>query len=183
MAAPTHSVPSPSKLSWKSDGEYQTATADRCLYFRESSGSMIGAAIFCVLIVSSSGWMAVQLLLTGESIGEKACSLLFILLVAVFLYIPWLTFRHGRRMIVFDRGEPGIPGEIRTNDMRLSAELVRGFSTRLAGGGAVPKRMVVAELHDGKVVTVGMVSGSTWPAYYAQKGAIWMGLTFHHPKG
>ncbi|MES2597540.1 MAG: hypothetical protein V4662_19485 [Verrucomicrobiota bacterium] len=184
MAAPTHPTPPPSRLTWKRDGEYQRASDHRCLCFRESTGSMIGASIFCVAIVGSAGWMAVQLLLTGESLAEKACSLLFFLIVAVFIYIPWLTIRGGRRVVIFDRGEPGIPGEIRLNEKSLPAASVKCLSTRSAGGGgrSMPRNMVVAEMQDGTVQTVGLVSVSTWTAHYAQEAANWMGLTFRPSK-
>ncbi len=185
MSAPTHPSPPSSRLTWKREGEYQRASDHRCLYFRESTGSMIGASIFCVAIVGSASWMAVHLLLTGESLMEKACSLLFFLIVAVFIYIPWLTIRGGRRVVVFDHGEPGISGEIRLNEKSLPAASVKCLSTRSAGGGgsSMPRSMVVAEMQDGTVQTLGLLSVSTWPAYYGQEAANWMGLTFRHSKG
>lgn len=179
MAASTPPSPVPSRLTWKRDGEYQRASNERCLCFRESTGSMIGAAIFCVAIVGTAGWMGVQLLLTGASLTEKACSMLFFLIVAVFLYIPWLTLRSGRRVVIFDRGEPGIPGEVRLNEKTLAAGSVKCFSTRFAGG-KMPRHMVVAEMQDGTVHTVGLISGSAWAAYYAQEAANWMGLAYRH---
>ncbi|GEP43901.1 hypothetical protein [Brevifollis gellanilyticus] len=182
MTAHAHPSAPSSRLTWKRDGEYHRASDHRYLCFRESTGSMIGASIFCVAIVGSAGWMAVQLLLTGESLIEKACSLLFILIVAVFLYIPWVTLRSGRFLLVFDRGEPGTPGEIRLKGKTLPVASVKCLSTRFAGGGSMPRHMVVAEMQDGTVETLGLVSVSTWPAYYGQEAANWMGLTFRHSK-
>lgn len=144
---------------------------------------MIAAWIFSIAIVGASGWMAVNLFLFSpeKTLMEIAFGALMLLIAAVFVYIPWLTLRNGRWMVVYDRGNPdsGIPGEIRYKDKRLSADRVRSFSTRSCGGNP-PRSSVVAELHDGTCEWLGPISNSTWPAHYAQQAATWMGLPFRH---
>lgn len=184
-SSPSDSVPAPvsnlRKLKWQSQWGYQTATDSQCYYIRESSGSMIAAWIFSIAIVGASGWMAVNLFLftPGKTWMEIGFGLLMLLVAAVFIYIPWLTLRKGRWMVVHDRGAPGIPGEIRYQGKRLPADRVKSFSTRSCGGNP-PRSSVVVELHDGSVQYVGPIDSSTWPAHYAQQAATWMGLPFRH---
>jgi hypothetical protein len=84
-------------------------------------------------------------------------------------------------MIVYDRGGPGVPGEIRLNGKRLPLESVRCLSTRSAGG-STPRHMVVAELHDGKYEALGAIGFYTWTVQFGQQAATWMGLPFR-PSG
>ena len=182
-ATPTTPTSDLSQLTWKSEWEYQVATDNRCLYIRESSGSMLAASVFTIAIVGTAGYLSWSVLVpeTPNTLGEKAFGVLMLFVAAFFAYIPWLTLKRGRWMVVFDRGEPasGIPGEIRYQGKSLSAERVRGFSTRSCGGSP-PRSTVVAELHDGTHVGLGPIGISTWPAHYAQQAATWMGLPFRY---
>lgn len=165
------------KLSWKSQVGAQVASDDRCLYMREGMGSIIGAAIFSMAIVGSAGYLGVSILVTPCSLVEKAFGVFMLLVAAVFVYIPWVTLRRGRWMVVYDRGVPGTPGEIRCQGKSLPVASVRSLSTRFCGG-SMPRSTVVAELHDGTYVSLGPVCGATWPAHYAQQAAAWLGLPY-----
>lgn len=166
-----------SRLVWKSHWGYQVANDSRCLYMRESGGSMVAALVFSVAIASSAGWLGLSVFFVQETIPEKAFRVFMLFVAAVFIYIPWLTLRKGRWMIVYDRGEPGTTGEIRYSGKRLPVEKVRSLSTRNVGGSP-PRSIVVAEFHDGTHEVLGPCGISTWPAYYAQQGTAWMGLPF-----
>ncbi len=176
-------APDLSHLTWKSEWEFQVATDSRCLYIRESSGSIFAASVFTAGIVGTAGYLSWSIFFpeTPNTLGEKAFGGLMLFVAGFFAWIPWLTLKRGRWMVVFDRGEPasGIQGEIRYQGKSLPAERVRGFSTRSCGGSP-PRSTVVAELHDGTPVSVGPVSISTWPAHYAQQAATWMGLPFRY---
>ena len=105
-----------------------------------------------------------------------------LVVAGVFAFLPWLVLRRGRWMVVYDRGEPGVPAEIRYNGKRLPAERVRSFSTRATSGSSMPRSTVVAELHDGTYEALGPICASTWTAHYAQQAATWMGLPFRYSR-
>ena len=171
------------ELTWQWQGGVHVANDGRCLYMRESVTSMVAAAIFCTAIVVSSGWLSIEIFRKYHTVGETLFGILLLIITAVFIYIPWLTIRHGRWMITYDRGvpgTPGTPGEIRrSNAKTLPTTFVRGLSTRSVGGNP-PRRTVVAELVDGTCESLGPVGISTWPAHLAQQAATWMGLPFRH---
>jgi hypothetical protein len=166
-----------SRLSWRKDGEFQLATDHRCLYIRESAGAIASGVIFCLLIVPSAGWLGITTLRTSTAVGELAFGALMLLVASVFTYIPWTFMRKGRWMVTFDRGEPGVPGEIRYRQNRLPVHQVRSLSTR-GVGGKMPRSTVVAELHDGRHEALGPVSVQAWATHYGQHAASWMGIPF-----
>lgn len=104
-----------------------------------------------------------------------------LVLAAVFAYVR-LSSRGGPWMIVYDRGRadaPDKPAEIRYRGKQLAAARVRCLTTRTVGGShAVQRSLVVAELHDGTIEVLGPSGVSTWPAFFAQHAASWMGLPF-----
>lgn len=176
----TSSASGQGRLKWKSQWGYQVATDSRCLYIRESGGSILAAFIFSVAISAAAGCLGMSVFLseTPTTAGEKAFAVLMLGVTAVFATILIFSLRRGRWMLVYDRGGPGAPAEIRyRQNQRLAAERVRAFSTR-ACGGRTPQSTVVAELHDGTQVGLGPVSSAAWTAHYAQQAAIWMGLPF-----
>jgi hypothetical protein len=177
MAVPTTPDPDLGRLRWQSQWEFQIATDGTCFYMRESGGSMIAGAVFGTVFavggLGYGGW----LLLTQTEWSARAFSCLMLLVGAVFTYVLGSCARRGRWMIAYDRGGPGVPGEIRHGGKRLPAERVRCLSTRPAGG-SMPRRIVVAELHDGTFETLGPSGVSTWPDHWAQQAANWMGLPF-----
>lgn len=144
---------------------------------------MIAGAVFSVALALSAGWLGVWLLLTQTTVGARAFAGLMLVVAAVFVYVIWSSARRGRWMIVYDRGQPGVLGEIRDYERRLPAERVRSLSTRPFGGSiAMPKHTVVAELHDGTFEVLGPSGVSTWPAHWGQQAATWMGLPFRHSR-
>lgn len=170
-----------SRLPWQAQGEYQVATDSTCLYIREGSGSVIAGFVFSAVSALTASWWGGWLLLTQTPVMTKAFGGFMLLVAAAFAYVIYSSVRRGRLMIVFDRGHPGVPGEIRYRGQCLSLERVRSLSTRQAGGrSSAAKSLVVAELHDGTHEVVGPCSVSTWPAHYAQQAATWIGIPFRH---
>ena len=181
MAAPTTPVPTLDHLSWQPLGEYQMATDGTCFYMRETTGSMIAGAVFGVVIGGGMGVCGVWALLTDKTVAGRVFAAVMFLVAALFASILWYSARRGRWMIVYDRGGPGVPGEIRYNGKCLPVERVRCLSTRSSGGSSsMPERTVVAELHDGTVEVLGPGGVLTWGAHYGQQAAAWMGLHFRH---
>ncbi len=181
MATPTPSATYLKRLKWPGQGGFQVANDDRYLYMRESAFSIVSGVIFGVLISGTSGVCGVWALLTDKTVGGRAFGVFLLLVAAFFIWIMWFSARRGRWMIVYDRGQPGSPGTIHYQKKRLSAERIRGFSTRYCGG-STPSYTVVAELHDGTHEVLGPVGISTWPAHWGQQAANWMGLPFRHSK-
>ena len=169
------------RLSWKPDGEYQTATDGSCMYLRETRGSMIAGFVFAVVIGGGGGAYGSYLLVTDASVGGRVFALLMLFVAAAFAWIFWTSLRRGRWVGAYDRGGPGVEGEIRFPGKHLPVARVRCISTRLSGGSpSLPRRMVVAELHDGGLEPLGPSSVSTWPEHYGQRIAMWLGLPFRH---
>jgi hypothetical protein len=182
MAAPTTPVSDLDRLPWQAQGEYLVVTDGTCLYVREGKGSVIWRIVFsAVLALSASGYGG-RLLLTQATVMSRTVGGLMLVGAAVFACVVWSSARRGRWMIVYDRGSgrPGAAGEIRYGGGRcLPADRVRCLSTRPNGGSiAMPRRLVVAELHDGTFEAVGPSSVSTWPDHYARQAASWMGLPY-----
>lgn len=189
MAVDTHTpvsatgpASSQGRLKWKSQWGFHVAMDSRCLYIRESGGSIIAAFIFSVAISASAGWLGMSVFVseTPTTLGEKGFGVLMLLIAAAFAAILFFSLRRGRWMVVFDRGDPasGTPGEVRyQGGKRLPAERIRSFSTRSCGGSP-PRSTVVAELHDGNHESLGPVEIQSWAAHYAQQAATWMGLPF-----
>ena len=177
MTAPVASHSDLRRLSWKGEGGYQVARDGSRYYLRESSGSMIAGIIFGVVIGGYAGVYGVRLLVAENDPSSKVFGVLMLLVATLFGAILLYSARRGRWMLVYDRGEPGRPGEILYQRKRLPAERVRGFSTRGAGG-SMPRRTVVAELHDGSVEVLGPSGVSTWADHWGQHAATWMGLPF-----
>jgi hypothetical protein len=167
------------QLRWQSQWGWQTATDGACYYIRESGGSMIAGAIFGTVFAVGGLAYGGQLLLTGTEWSARVFGCLCLLVGAVFACVLWSCVRNGRWMIVYDRGGPGAPAEIRVRKKRLPVERIRSISTRHSGGsGSMPQRIVVAELHDGTFETLGPSGVSTWPDHWGQQAATWMGLPF-----
>lgn len=155
------------------------ATGGSCLYVREGLASMIGGTV-CALVFGAGGAAyGVWLLLTEREAGALAFAGLMFLTSGLF---SWLTFSWARRgpwMVVYDRGQPGVPGEIRGHGYRMGVARVRSLSTRQLGSSdSSHGRIVVAELHDGKVVQLGPSGIWTFAAEFGQEAATWMGLPF-----
>jgi hypothetical protein len=53
----------------------------------------------------------------------------------------------------------------------------------IASGGRMPRRVVVAELHDGTRELLGPEGVLTWADHWAQQAATWMGLPFKRGNG
>ena len=177
MTTPVASHSDLRRLSWKGEGGYQVAQDGTRYYLRESSGSMIAGVVFGVVIGGYAGVYGVRLLITENEPSSKVFGVLMLVVATLFAAIMLHSARRGRWMLVYDRGEPGRPGEILYQGKRLPAERVRGFSTK-GIGGTTPKRTVVAELHDGSVEMLGPSGVSTWADYWGQHAATWMGLPF-----
>jgi hypothetical protein len=122
---------------------------------REGMVSIVAGAIFAVAITGSAGFLGVSILFSQKqtTVAEKAFGVFMLFVAAFFVFLCWLSLRRGRWMVVYDRGEPGTPGEIRYNGKRLPVDRVRGFSTRNVGG-KMPRSSVVAELHDGTLLSL-----------------------------
>jgi hypothetical protein len=178
MTVPVASQSDLSKLSWKGEGGYQVAQDGSRYYLREGAGSMIAGIVFGVVIGGFAGVYGVWLLVTENDLSSKLFAVLMLLVAAVFAAILIHSARRGRWMLVYDRGEPGRPGEIIVQGKRLPAERVRAFSTKSSGGGTMPTRTVVAELHDGSVEILGPSGVSTWSDHWGQHAATWMGIPF-----
>ncbi|MBC7894301.1 MAG: hypothetical protein H7066_02755 [Cytophagaceae bacterium] len=166
-------------LRWESQCGFQVVTHGTCYYIRESPGSLIAGIVFGVVLAIPSGGYGVWLLLTDGTIGGRVFAAMLLLVSAVFTFLLWSSARRGRWMLVYDRGQPGVPGEIRHSGKRLPVERVRSLSTR-STGGSPPRSTVVAELHDGTYESLGPIGLLTWPAYWGQQAATWMGLPFRH---
>jgi len=181
MAASTTPDPDLNRLSWQAQGEYQAATDGTCFYFRDREGPVARflGFLFGGAVTVSAGGYGGWLLLTDPTIGAKVFGCLLLLVGAVFAAVVWSSVGRGRWVIVYDRGGPGAPGEIRYDGKRLPVERVRCLSTRSIGGD-MPRSTVVAELHDGTFEMLGPSGVSTWPAHYGQQAATWMGLPFRH---
>jgi hypothetical protein len=186
MAAPTPPASDLDHLPWQTLGEYQVVTDGTCYYMRERKESLlskISGLVFGVLVVLSAGGYGGWLLLTQTEVSARVFGSLMLLVAAVFASVVWFSARRNRWMIVYDRGQPGAPGEIRYGGKRLPVERVRSLSTRMSGGSlAMPQTIVVAELHDGTLEVLGPSGVSTWPAHYGQHAAAWMGLPFRHSR-
>lgn len=180
MAKNMHSDLDLSHLSWKGAGGFKVAWDDRYYCIREGMGSIIAGVIFSVAIFASAGWLGISILFFPEvskstgSLGEKAFAGLMLLVAAVFLWVVVSCLRRGRWMVVFDRQAPG---EILTNTTRVPVAQVRALSTRMSGG-RTPQSYVVAELHDGKVESVGPVASVAWGPQFAQHAAGWLGVPY-----
>lgn len=171
------------RLPWKEEGGFHVAHDGPRYYMREGTGSIIAGIVFAVVLASFTGVYGVRLLLTETDLKAKAFGVLMLVVSAVFSSILVYSARRGRWLLVYDRGEPGRPGEIIYRGKRLPADRVRALSTRIAGGGSMPSRIVVAELHDGSFETLGPSGVSTWPDHWAQNAATWMGLPFRRGPG
>lgn len=179
MATPTTPQPSLNRLRWQKLGEYETVTDGTCLYLRESAGSIIAGAVFSTLFsllgIGYGGWV----LFTDRTAGSWIFACLLLLVGTLFTWVFWSSVRRGRWMIVYDRGGPGTPGEIRLNGKRLPVERVRCLSVRSVGG-STPRHAVFAELHDGTYEGLGAIGFLTWTTQFGQQAAAWMGLPFRH---
>jgi hypothetical protein len=100
-----------------------------------------------------------------------------LLVLGVFSAIAISSLKRGRWQMVCDRGGLGKPAEIRWQGKQLPASLVRCITTR-PGVGSPPRSIVVAELHNGAVEHLGFSGLLTWPAYYGQQIATWMGIAY-----
>lgn len=173
--------PSPdlARLAWQSEGGLQIATDGNCLYMREGPASMIAGMVFASLLAVGLAAGGAWALLTETSFMARGVAGVLFLLSGVFVYVLVSTSRRGRWIVVYDRGHPGFAGEVRYQGKRLSASRIRGFSTRPGGGSiSMPRRTVVAELHDGTCEALGPNEVSTWPDHWGQKVATWMNLPF-----
>ena len=167
------------RLRWQSQWGYQIATDATCYYIRESGGSMIAGGVFATVFAVGGLGYGGHLLMTDPTAGARVFACLCLLVGAVFACVLGSCVWNGRWMIVYDRGGPGAPGEIRLRGKRLPAERIRSISTRHSGGSAGnPQRIVVAELHDGTFEILGPSGVSTWPDHWGQQAATWMGLPF-----
>jgi hypothetical protein len=185
MAAPTTPDSALDQLPWQAQGECEVVTDGTCLYMRtrESRGSRISGMVFGVAVALSAGGYGGWLLSKDPEATAKAFGCLMLLVGALFAYVVWYSARRGPWTIVYDRGGPSAPGEIRYDGGRLPVERVRCLSTRASGGSLVmPRLVVVAELHDGTHMALGPSGVSTWPAHYGQQAATWMGLPFRHSR-
>jgi hypothetical protein len=180
MAVPITPVSALRRLPWQAQGGFQVVTDGTCLYMREGVGSMIAGVVFAVVLGLSAGGYGGWLLLTQTTVIAWAFAGLMFVVAAVFAFVLCYSARRGRSMIVYDRGQPGAPGEIRYDGKHLPAERVRSLSTRPFGSSPMPRHVVVAELHDGTFEVLGPSGVSTWPAHYGQQAATWMGLPFRH---
>ena len=139
---------------------------------------MIAGAVFAAVLGSFTGVYGLRLLFTEREGSARLFGVLMLVVAAMFAFVLVYSVRRGRWMLVYDRGESGRSGEIIKHGKRLPAERVRALSTRTAGGGAMPRRIVVAELHDGSFEALGPSGVSTWPDHWGQNAATWMGLPF-----
>lgn len=169
--------PNLSHLTWKSDCGYQIATDGSRFYMRESALSIVSGVIFGVGIAGTSAVCGVWALVTQKELSGRGFGVFLLLIAAFFFWLMWTTARRGRWMVVYDRGEAGRPGEILYQGKRIAAEKLKSISTRWTGGNP-PRRTVAAELNDGAVVMLGPVGISTWPDYWGQMAANWMGVPF-----
>jgi hypothetical protein len=174
-------TPSPAdldQLSWKSDGEVQTANDGRCFYMRETLGSRIAGVVFAVAMMAAAGMFVVSALQTDA----HGFAVFMAGVGALFAWILVASLRGGRWLIVYDRGGDGAPAEIRHKGKCLPAERVRLLTT-IDAGGRMPRRMVVAELHDGTRELLGPTGVLTWADHWAQQAATWMGLPYQRGNG
>ena len=184
MTATTTPAADSGRLRWQSQGGYQVATDGSCFYIRESGGSMIAGGVFATVFAVGGLGYGGHLLMTDATAGGRVFGCLCLLVGAVFGCVLWSCVRNGRWMIVYDRGGPGAPAEIRFRRKRLPAERIRSISTRHSGGSAgMPQRIVVAELHDGTFEILGPSGVSTWADHWGQQAATWMGLPFRQSNG
>jgi hypothetical protein len=51
-----------SQLRWQSQGEFQIATDDTCLYLRESGGAILAGVAMVALIVPTAGYLGFTVL-------------------------------------------------------------------------------------------------------------------------
>jgi hypothetical protein len=174
-------TPNLSKLTWKSDCGFQVATGGTCLYMRESAGSIVAGVIFGVGIAGTSAACGVWALVTQKELSGRGFGVFLLLIAAFFFWLMWTTARRGRWMVVYDRGDAGRPGEILYQVKRIAAEKLKSTSTRWTGGNP-PRRTVAAELHDGTVVMLGPVGLATWPGYWGQMAANWLGVAFRQSR-
>jgi hypothetical protein len=167
------------RLRWQSQWGFQTAADGSCYYIRESGGSMIAGGVFATVFAVGGLGYGGHLLMTDATAGGRVFACLCLLVGAGFACVLVSCVWNGRWMIVYDRGGPSAPAEIRFRKKRLSADRIRSISTRHSGGSAGnPQRIVVAELHDGTFEILGPSGVSTWPDHWGQQAATWMGLPF-----
>jgi hypothetical protein len=173
----TTSVPAPGKLRWQSHGEFQIATDGTRFLMRESTGAIIAALIATVVLGFGSGVYGVWLVFTAPEASYYVFAAMLLLVSAVFITVFVSSFRRGRWNVAYERGQPGVPAEIRFCGKSLPAERVRAFSTRCVGG-RMPRYVVVAELHEGGYEIAGPITISTWADQYGQQAANWLNLPF-----
>jgi hypothetical protein len=167
------------KLAWKSEWGFQTVMHGSCYCIRETAGSIVAGAIFGVVLGAGSAVFGVWMIMTQPlaTLAEKGFAGLMFVLAAVFLGLMWVSLRRGRWMLVYDRGQAGVPGEIRSRGKRIPASRVRFLSTRFCGG-KMPQYSVTAELDDGSYEWLGPMRIQSWADHYAQTAAAWMNLPF-----
>ncbi|MBC7821313.1 MAG: hypothetical protein IAG10_30875, partial [Planctomycetaceae bacterium] len=136
-------------LDWKSEWGFQSASDERRFYIRESAGSIIAGVVFGVILAIPTGVYGVWVLFTDKTQGSWVFAVMLLLISAVFTSLLVFSARRGRWMVVYDRGEPGVPGEIRIGGKRLAADRVRSLGVHHCNPGTEsPRFMVVAYLHD-----------------------------------
>lgn len=162
------------KLQWENQGGNLIANDGRCLYMRETAGSLISGFIFGLLI-SGGGIGCGIWVLTKEKGGDAIGFGIFALIIGLlFLILMIATIRRGRVLIIYDSEARNI----RWNRGSLSADQIACMTTQSFSSKSGLSYMVAAQLHDGKYVAMGPTGHSTWPMHWSKQGADWLGLPY-----
>lgn len=162
------------KLQWENQGGNLIGNDGRCLYMRETAGSLISGFIFGT-VISAGGIGCGIWTLTKEKGGDAIGFGIFALVIGLlFLLLMIVTIRRGRVLIIYDSESR----EIRWLKHALSADKIYCMTTQSFSSKSGVSYMVAAQLHDGKYVTIGPTGHSTWPMHWAKQGADWLGLPY-----
>lgn len=162
------------KLQWQNLGGFLIANDGRCLYMRESAGSMVSGFIFGTVLSAAGIGCGIWALTQEDGADAKGFGTFVLIIGLLFALLVVSTLRRGRVLIVYDRESR----EIRYQGKTLSADRVRTITTREFSTRSGPNYMVAAELHDGTYEIIGPTGISTWPMHWAKQAADWMGLPY-----
>jgi hypothetical protein len=175
--ASTTTAPADVELRWQSEGQFQIATDGTRLHMQKGAGVIV----FDFLMVLAGGLMCgvggVYLVCTETAVSSRLFAGLLLLISTFFFWLFAQNTKRGRWNVVYERGGPGVPAEIRYWGRRLAADRVRCFTTRYSGG-RVPTFAVIAELHDGTHQLAGPDAVGAWADHFGQQAANWLGLPF-----